>query len=225
MKEVLFRRITPEELTNDDQILQAFREFEDRLYAANEVMNLTRVPREDSMIRHFFDSLLVADLIPESARVLDLGAGPGFPAWPLARVRPDLRVTAMDSSTKMVEFLKGSLLPNLRVLNHRAEEVEEEERYDVVTGRAVAPLAVQMEISATYARLGGYVIPMRTDKELEEIERFPAGNLGLKLEGIEGRELEGSEARRAFPLFRKVRPTPKKYPRTWAEIKRKPLTR
>jgi 16S rRNA (guanine527-N7)-methyltransferase len=123
----------------------------------------------------------------------------------------------------MIGFLKGNLLPNLRVQNHRAEEVEEPERYDVVTGRAVAPLPIQMEISAAYARLGGYVIPMRTDKELAEIERFPAGSLGLKLEGFEGRELVGSDAKRVFPLFRKVRPTPKKYPRTWAEIKRSPL--
>lgn len=220
---IQFRQISPTELVSDEEVLQAFKAFEDRLYAANEVMNLTRVPKIDSMVRHFLDSLLIMDLIPEGASVLDIGTGPGFPAWPLARARPDLQVTAMDSSSKMLGFLRANSLPNLRVVNRRAELVEEPEHYDVVTGRAVAPLAVQMEISAAYAKIGGYVIPMRTDKELGEIERFPAERLGLKLEGIKGLELAVSDAKRVFPLFRKVRPTPTRYPRSWTEIRRSPL--
>jgi len=200
-----------------------FDQFAERLYKANKVMNLTRVAREECWNRHFYDSLLFGDLIPQDASVLDIGTGPGFPAWPLARARPDLQVTALDSSGKMLGFLAGSPLPNLRLVQARAEEFSERESFDVVTGRALAPLAVQLEVSAAFANLGGLVLPMRSEKDLPEILRFPAGLLGLKLESVEGRILEGGDAKRLFPLYRKAHATPKRFPRKWADIKSMPL--
>jgi 16S rRNA (guanine527-N7)-methyltransferase len=206
-----------------DPQLAAFAEFEDRLYAANEVMNLTRVPREDAWRRHFLDSLLFHDLIPEGAEVLDIGAGPGFPAWPLACARPDLEVTALDSNGKMLGFLKENLLPNLRSVQVRAEEWGMRDRFDVVTGRAVAPLAAQLEISAPPCRVGGLVLPMRTARDEPDLERVQTGALGLELRRVERRVLPGEEAERLFPVYEKTTPTAPGYPRRWAEIKAKPL--
>jgi 16S rRNA (guanine527-N7)-methyltransferase len=200
--------------------LDAFEEFEERLYAANEVMNLTRVPREECWIRHFLDSLLFHDLIPASSELLDIGTGPGFPAWPLACARPDLRVTAIDSSGKMLGFLARNPLPNLSTAQVRAEEWSKREAFDFVTGRAVAPLPVQLELSAGLVRVGGVVVPMRTPADRPEFDRDPAV-LGLRLEGVEERSLPETEIVRVFPVYRKVRPTPPRFPRTWAEIKRK----
>lgn len=202
--------------------VEKFEEFEAALYAANAVMNLTRVPREECWLRHFIDSLLFQDLIPSGATVLDIGTGPGFPAWPLACARPDLQVTALDSSGKMLGFLKRHPLPNLEPVLARAEEWGVRDRFDVVTGRAVAPLAIQLELSAPAAKLGGLVLPMRTPAEESDIRKLD-GNLGLELEDVVSRSLPGTDVVRMFALYRKVAPTAEKYPRPWSEIKRKPI--
>ena len=207
----------------DVRQLDLFESFESNLYEANQVMNLTRVPRDEAWLRHFMDSLLFQDLIPVGANVADLGTGPGFPAWPLACARPDLNVTAVDSSGKMLGFLRQQPLPNLQIELVRAEEWGVRERFDVVTGRAVAPFSVQLELSAPLARIGGTLLPMRTPTELEDVRAFPASKLGLSLTGVHVRRLPGTDIDRLIPEFQKVDKTPNQYPRTWAEIKRSPI--
>ncbi len=203
--------------------LDQFQLFEDRLYKANEVMNLTRVPRDECWLRHFLDSLLFHDLIPANASLLDIGTGPGFPAWPIACVRPDVEVTALDSSGKMLGFLQQNPLPNLQCVLDRAEEWSVRNKFDVVTGRALAPFAIQMELSATPCKASGAVIPMRTPADEEEIRKFVGRGLGLKLEKIVKRELPGTDIVRVYPIFRKVGKAHPTYPRSWAEMKRSPL--
>lgn len=200
-----------------------FESFQEALYAANALMNLTRVAPEDCEVRHFVDSLLFVDLIPASARVLDLGCGPGFPAWPLACARPDVHVTALDSSGKMLGFLASQPLPNLVCHVGRAEDTGWRERFDVVTGRALAPLPAQLELSALACRVGGIVLPMRTASERRAIEDFPSEVLGLALTAIAERTLPGDGAIRLAPVFEKARRTPPGYPRKWGEIRRKPI--
>jgi 16S rRNA (guanine527-N7)-methyltransferase len=203
--------------------LDAFEVFEERLYAANQVMNLTRVPKDECWLRHFVDSLLIASLIPAGVSVLDIGTGPGFPAWPLGCARPDLQVTAMDSSGKMLGFLAQMPLRNLQLVQSRAEDAGVREEFDIVTGRALAPLPSQMELSAQPARVGGAVIPMRSANEREAIVASDFNTLGLKLETVEEKTLPGTDIVRVYPAYRKVRATPKQYPRRWAEIRAKPL--
>lgn len=210
-------------LTLDDAALDRFEAFEAALYQANEVMNLTRVPREECWLRHFLDSLLVAPLLPRDGVVLDIGTGPGFPAWPLACARPDLHVVALDSSGKMIGFLQRQALPNLEVLQGRAEEWEEREAFDVVTGRAVAPLPIQIELSAGLVKTGGAAIPMRTpNDDLEDLDLAP---LGLRLDEVRTAELPVIDAARVFPIYRKIARTQERFPRRWAEIKEAPLVR
>jgi 16S rRNA (guanine527-N7)-methyltransferase len=169
------------------------------------------------------DSLLIVDLIPQNARVLDVGSGPGFPAWPLACMRPDIHVTALDSSSKVIEFLKSVSLPNLTPIQVRAEDFDQREKFHLVTGRAVAPLSIQLEISAPYCMREGTVIPFRTPSEEEEIQRFPAHKLGLKLTEVLHRVLPTTEIVRVFPIFKKVETTSLIYPRIWSQMKRNPL--
>lgn len=203
--------------------LDQFEVFEENVYATNEVMNLTRIPREECWLRHFVDSLLFQDLIPPGSSVLDIGTGPGLPAWPLACARPDLQVTALDSSGKMIAFLERNSLPNLSAVLARAEDWKVRERFDAVTGRALAPLSIQMELSAAPCKLGGMVLPMRTPAEADAIKSFEGDGLGLRLERIEQRVLNETEVVRLFPVFRKFAKTDRHFPRSWAEIKRQPL--
>lgn len=201
--------------------LDAFEDFEQALYTANRVMNLTRVPRDEAWRRHFGDSLLLSEFLPPGSRVLDIGTGPGLPAWPLARARPDLKLTAIDSNGKMLGFLRGHLLPNLDVVRARAEEWNPTLPFDVVTGRALAPLAVQLEVSARACAKDGLVLPMRTPNDRPFPRHLP--QLGLVLEAEHERSLPGTDIVRVFPAYRRTNDVDPKYPRTWAEIRRSPL--
>jgi len=203
--------------------LDQFSTFEENLYAANEVMNLTRVPREECWLRHFLDSVLFQDLIPNGATVLDIGSGPGLPSWPLACARPDLQVTALDSGGKMIGFLQRNPLPNLEPILGRAEDWKVTNRFEVVTGRALAPFGIQMELSVPPCKIDGMVIPMRTPSDEKAVREFDAELLGVSLEKVETRTLPGTDIVRLFPVFRKLKKTDAQYPRSWSEIKRQPL--
>jgi 16S rRNA (guanine527-N7)-methyltransferase len=113
-------------------------------------------------------------------------------------------------------------LPNLRPVQTRAEVWNEWGRFDTVTGRAVAPLSIQLELSARLVRVGGTIVAMRTPIDKPEIERLK-DVLWLELEQVVERAIPGTDVVRVFPIWRKKRLTPKGYPRTWAEIKRNPL--
>ena len=211
-------------ITLSEEQTAEFEYFEDDLYEANEVMNLTRVPKEDCYIRHFLDSIMVgkiiSDLIP-GASVLDIGTGPGFPSWPIACAFPSLTVTALDANGKMLGFLDRHRRENITIEHIRAEEVKERERFDAVTGRAVAQFGIQLEISAAQVKQGGYFIPMRTPSDDLTSENWT--RLGLDL--VETREqiIPGTDVVRVFPIFKKNRQTALFYPRKWPDIKKKPL--
>ena len=207
---------------SSDQLEQLSR-FHHDLYEKNEVMNLTRVSAEDAVFRHYLDSILVSALIPKDSTVLDIGTGPGFPSWLLAWFRPDLKVTGMDGSNKGLIFLRSQALPNLTVVQARAEEPPSRESFDFVTGRALAPLPIQIELAAAQAKIGGVVVPFRTPTEREAATKLKTSKVGLELETIHEVLMPGTDVVRLFPVWRKGTATPREFPRPWSKIKQKPL--
>jgi len=216
----LFEDIEKRELEANREALQAF--FDD-LYEVNAVRNLTRVPAEDAAVRHGMDSLLVEPFLPDGADVLDIGTGPGLPAFVLAATRPDLRVVALDSNQKMIGFLERHPLPNLTIVCERAETWGVVEAFDVVTGRALAPLGTQLELSAPPCRIGGLVIPFRTPGDAEGLIHPSFGQLGLSLLDLIEPTLPGTDIVRSLPIYEKIRVSAPQYPRPWARIKAAPL--
>lgn len=210
------RRIDPDRLA-------LLTQFHTALYEANSVMNLTRISEAEAISKHYLDSLVISQWIPEGARVLDVGTGPGIPAWPLAWFRPDVEVVAMDGSNKGLAFLRTQPLPNLTVLQVRAEESSRRESFDFVTGRALAPLPIQMELAAAFAVVGGLVVPFRTPAERGQVTAFPAKQLGLELSEIAEAPIPGTDIVRLFPIFIKRKSTPAQYPRPWGKMKQRPL--
>ncbi len=204
----------------DEQVAQLLA-FRETLYELNKSFNLTRVPYEECEERHFIDSILPADLIQSGSKVLDVGTGPGFPAWPLACLRPDLQVAGLDGSSKPLLLPEKHPLPNLRFAQGRAEQIELG-RADVVIGRAVAPLPIQLEISCRHLRSGGLLIPYRGESDRELIGKLETEVLGLKLQKVVERALP-SGAVRLFPIYSSTGRPAKGFPRTWAEIKKRPL--
>lgn len=235
-KLALFRAREQMGFAVSDLMMDQIMEFEERLYSINETRNLTRIKRQDFIRFHLLDSLLLSEFIPIGARVLDIGTGAGFPAWPLACLRADLSITAMDSTSKMIDFLRGSPLPNLSIIEGRAEDLVREkpslrESFDFVTGRAVAPLSIQLELSSPYCKVGGLVVPMRTPNDELGLNKLTGLGLHYRISEIRSLpllDLETNESRneaisRVFPHYDKVTKCDKRFPRKWAEMKQNQL--
>lgn len=183
---------------------------------------------------HFADSLKIADCIPDNAKLLDVGSGAGFPAIPLAVVRPDLQITALDSTQKRVDFINMAAaqlgLRNLHAICSRAEDFSSKdgrEAYDFVTARAVAPLGILSELCIPAVKVGGTFASMKGDKGAAEAKSSENAlkKLGAQLEFVDSYFLSTKDghAERTIVKIRKENATPSTYPRAYAQIKKKPL--
>ncbi|WP_086818730.1 16S rRNA (guanine(527)-N(7))-methyltransferase RsmG [Allokutzneria sp. NRRL B-24872] len=137
-------------------------------------------PREVDRLwdRHLMNSAVISDLFPEGARVIDVGSGAGLPGIPLAIARPDLRLTLLEPMARRVGWLEDVAdelgLSSVTVVRGRAEEKSVRTNHggaDVVTARAVAPLAKLAAWCLPLARAGGQLIALKGASAAEEIER------------------------------------------------------
>jgi 16S rRNA (guanine527-N7)-methyltransferase len=175
------------------------------------------------------------DLIPEGARVLDLGCGPGFPSIPLAIMRPDLEITALDSTAKKIDFVQKSAeilqLSNLKGVSGRAEDIILRKtlgKYDIVVSRAVARLNVLCELCIPYLKVGGTLVALKGAKYEEELAEATNAIRVLCAETlkIEQKELitaENHVETRGIILIQSKKEVPSQYPRAYAAILKKPL--
>jgi len=145
-----------------------FLRYQQELLDWNTRVNLTSITDpEEVMIKHFLDSLslLMAFDAPE-ARLLDIGAGAGFPGLPLKIVRPQWHIVLLEATGKKVKFLQHIIdtlqLKDIVAVNGRAEELAHRAEYrssfDLVTARAVASLPALLEYAAPFCHIGGQMI-------------------------------------------------------------------
>ena len=205
-------------------------EFGARLLEQNRVMNLTAITEPQDVAKlHFADCLALLRIVPFSGRrVIDVGCGAGFPGVPLKIAEPSMELTLLDSLAKRMHWLE-ELLPQLgvqaQVVTARAEEYVRtcRESYDIVTSRAVARLNVLAELCLPYAKVGGVFLAMKgalADEEIDEARRGIA-QLGGSIERVY--EYPIQDAVHKAVVIRKQKPTPPKYPRAFAKIKKSPL--
>jgi len=211
-------------------IQQKLCDFGHAMVKQNEVMNLTGITEDEAVAKmHLLDSLTVlstADLAGK--KLIDVGCGAGFPGVPLAIACPTAEITLLDSLGKRMKWLE-TILPELAVkaecVTARAEEAVENrrERYDFATSRAVARLNILLELTAPYVKVGGAVLAMKGAAAKEELAECTNAikKLGLKLEQVREFPIDGTA--HAVIVLRKVAPTPPKYPRRFAQIKKSPL--
>ena len=136
-------------------------------------------PRERPRLwdRHVLNSAASASHIADAESVVDIGSGAGLPGIPLALARPDLRITLVEPLLRRVNFLEeviDELGVDVRVIRGRAEEkvvIAEAGDSDVVTSRAVAPLAKLAGWSAPLLRDGGRMVALKGASAAEEIQR------------------------------------------------------
>ena len=219
-----------------DELAEKFYLLTERMLEVNEHMNLTAI-REvpDIIAKHYADSLMVAKYVPTGAKVIDVGCGAGFPSLPLAIARPDVTVTALDSTAKRVNYIAETAkllgLDNVVTVAARAEEKAKDaafrEKYDVAAARAVARLNLLSELCLGYVKVGGCFAAMKAElgDELAEASRA-ISTMGGKLEAADTLTLsrpDGSTAARTIVTIRKKSPTPQNYPRNNSQITKKPL--
>ena len=221
-------------LSADEAVLSRFRVYYEALSAANAVMNLTAIEGEDETARkHFLDSAAALLPFPLAGKtVVDVGAGAGFPGLPMKLLCPEMALTLLDSREKRVGFLKNGVcgplgLDDVSCVCARAEEwvSEHRESFDFAVARAVARLNVLSELCLPYVRPGGAFLALKGPAAPDELAE--AGHalavLGGAAERVFGYGLPGGEARHNIVIIRKIAPTPRKYPRTFAQIKKSPL--
>jgi 16S rRNA (guanine527-N7)-methyltransferase len=126
-------------------------------------------PREVDRLweRHLFNSAVLAELVPQDCRVVDVGSGAGLPGVPLAIARPDIRLTLLEPMARRVAWLQevvDTLGLDVEVMRGRAEEPEVRRRLggsDIVTARAVAPLEKLARWCLPLLRSGGQLLALK----------------------------------------------------------------
>ena len=208
-----------------------------RMLEVNKTMNLTAITDEKAIIlRHFVDSVTVSYYLPQGARVIDVGCGAGFPTLPLAIFRPDLQITALDGTAKRIRYVEETArllsLTNVTAIAGRAEEYAQDpayrEKFDVATARAVAALPMLSELCLGFVRVGGQMVAMKAQQAADEIALSKnaislCGGALSEAVYCSLRQEDGQEEQRNLVLISKVANTPKKYPRHFSQISKKPL--
>ena len=216
-----------------EQQKKQLKKYYEMLVEYNQHMNLTGITEEaDVYLKHFYDSLTLEKAIhlEKMHTLCDIGTGAGFPGLVLKIVFPNLKVTLVDSLNKRILFLQDVIqeleLKEVEAIHVRAEEFAKNhrEQYDVVTSRAVANLSLLSEISLPLVRVGGYFIPMKAHLELEmDTLNSIIGKLNGKIEELISFDLPNEHSVRNLLKIKKIEKTHYKYPRKFADMKKKPL--
>jgi 16S rRNA (guanine527-N7)-methyltransferase len=181
---------------------------------------------------HVADALVGLEVaaVRDASVIADLGAGAGFPGLPLAVALPGARVTLVESNARKCAFIAAAAdaagLSNVEVVAARAEGWREGiGACDVVTARALAPLAVIAEYAAPLLCDGGSLVAWkgRRDAEEEQAAARAALVLGLALSEIRPVAPYTGADHRHLHVLRKIAPTPPKFPRRPGMARKRPL--
>jgi len=223
-----------------EQQYDLFNKYADFLVKYNENVNLTAITEPyEILLKHFIDSCLVLKYIniPENSTLIDVGTGAGFPSVPLKIMRPDIKITLLDSLNKRIVFLQklceilcidadfvhGRAEDIARDLNYKGNSdcVKYRESFDFVCARAVANMSLLSELCIPFVKYAGNFIAMKGPAEDIDSGRTAIRTLGGAISQIYEYKL-GDDSRKIIHII-KISHTSSKYPRTSGQIKKKPL--
>ena len=218
--------------------LDQFQTYYETLANWNRRINLTRITGlEEVQIKHFLDSLTVVLAAPlqsdDTRRVIDVGAGAGFPGLPLKLAFPETELTLVESVGKKAGFLKEVVavlgLEGAEVHTGRAETLAHDaslrENFDVVLARGLARLPVLAEYTLPFCRVGGMVVALKHGAIAEEIEQASNAlrTLGGAAPWVHEVDVTGLTDDRVVVAVDKVAPTPERFPRRPGIPAKRPL--
>ena len=214
-----------------DEEISKLEKYADLLKEWNEKINLTAITEKKQVfLKHFYDSLTLVKIInlDKVDNLCDLGTGAGFPGIVLKIFFPQLKLTLVDALNKRINFLdvvvKELSLENVTLVHARAEEYGRNHRecFDVVTARALSSFPILLEYSASLLKVHGHLIAMRgLDDSSDGIDALKV--LNLKINNVLEFKLPFEESNRTLVDIVKISQTSLKYPRRYAEIKKKPI--
>lgn len=156
------------------------RRYLELLAKWNRTYNLTAVRDGAEMVSvHLLDSLAVAPYLGTIGSLADVGSGAGLPGIPLALVRPELRVTLIESNHKKASFLQQAKielgLDNVSIHCGRVEQATGLSPFDAVISRAFSDLAEFARLAGHLLAPGGRLLAMKGILPQDEINRLPDG--------------------------------------------------
>ena len=234
--ETFYNLLAEQNLPLSDQQKKQFERYFELLVEWNEKINLTAITdKEEVYLKHFYDSIapILQGLIPnETIKLLDIGAGAGFPSLPMKILYPQLDVTIIDSLNKRINFLQLLAqeldLDDVHFYHGRAEDLAQDKnfraQYDFVTARAVARMQVLSELTIPYLKVGGKLLALKASNAPEELlEAKNALNLLFsKVEDNLSYVLPNGDPR-YITVVEKKKETPNKYPRKAGMPNKRPL--
>ncbi|MEQ9763301.1 16S rRNA (guanine(527)-N(7))-methyltransferase RsmG [Streptococcus sp. ZJ151] len=223
-------------ITLTDKQKHQFERYFELLIEWNQKINLTAITeKNDVYLKHFYDSIapiLQGDLTNEPVRILDIGAGAGFPSLPMKIIFPNLEITIIDSLNKRIQFLNlladELSLSNVHFFHGRAEDFghdkEFRQQFDFVTARAVARMPILAELTIPFLKLNGRLIALKASAADQEMDQAKTALTTLFAQVIESRDYELPNGDpRNITIVEKKKETPKKYPRKAGTPNKKPL--
>lgn len=218
----------------DDEMLNQFYQYKNLVVEWNKKINLTAITDDfEFIIKHFVDSITINQYIQPNKTIIDIGTGAGFPGIPIKILNKDNKVVLFDSLNKRIKVLEDIIekinLENIELIHGRAEEtfknVKYRERYDVAVSRAVAGLNVLAELMLPAVKVGGICICMKgnnAESEIDEAKRA-IKLLGGEIVKVDKIVLPELRLERNIIIVKKVKPTPKQYPRKPGTPQKMPL--
>ena len=214
-------------ITLSEEQKTQFLQYYELLVEWNSFMNLTGITDyEEVMLKHYLDSLVLKLPITgdnSRLRLIDVGTGAGFPGLPLKIAYPDTEVVLFDSLNKRIKFLDEVIsqlsLKGVTTIHGRAEDggrnPKLREQFDVSVSRAVADLAVLSEYNLPFVKIGGYFVAYKSGEIDEELEKSKKAILilGGQIEKVDKFKLPETDIERSLVYIKKVKNTPKKFPR------------
>ena len=219
-----------------DRQKEQFERYFELLVEWNEKINLTAITDKDEVyLKHFYDSIapILQGLIEnQPIRLLDIGAGAGFPSLPMKILFPELDVTIIDSLNKRINFLhllaEELGLSGVHFYHGRAEDFAQDKafraQFDLVTARAVARMQVLSELTIPYLKVGGRLLALKASNAPEELEEAKNA-LNLLFSKVEDNlqyELPNGDPR-YITIVEKKKETPNRYPRKAGMPNKRPL--
>lgn len=234
--EEFYDRLAKQEFDLSDTQKKQFERYFELLVEWNQKINLTAITdKEGVYLKHFYDSIapvLQGKITNQEIRLLDIGAGAGFPSIPIKILCPDIDVTIIDSLNKRINFLnllaEGLGLDGVHFYHGRAEDYGQDKAfrasYDIVTARAVARLQVLTELTIPFLNVGGQLVALKASAAEEELAdaKNAMSVLFSKLVENYHYELPNGDSRQ-ITILEKKKETPNKYPRKAGMPNKKPL--
>ena len=234
--ETFYDLLAEQNLSLTEQQKIQFERYFQLLVEWNKKINLTAITdKEEVYLQHFYDSIapILQGLIPnETIKLLDIGAGAGFPSIPMKILYPNLDVTIIDSLNKRINFLQllaGELgLEGVHFYHGRAEDFAQDKnfraQFDIVTARAVARMQILSELTIPFLKVGGKLLALKASNAPEELTdaKNALNLLFSKVEDNISYTLPNGDPR-YMTIVEKKKETPNKYPRKAGMPNKRPL--